>query len=75
LDNAPAHTARLIKEYLSKESITTLEWPQYSPDLNSIEEIWNWIKKKVGICATMAEIEEKVFQAWNSITPEMCINL
>ena len=73
-DNAPAHTARLIKDYLSKESITMLEWPPYSPDLNPIENIWNWIKKKVGICATVAEIEEKVFQAWNSITPEMCMN-
>lgn len=73
-DNAPAHTARLIKEYLSKESVTMLEWPPYSPDLNPIENIWNWIKKKVGICATVAEIEDKVFQAWNSITPEMCLN-
>ena len=46
----------------------------YSPDLNPIENIWNWIKKKVGICATVTEIEETVFLAWNSITPEMCMN-
>jgi predicted transcriptional regulator len=72
-DNAPAHTARMIKEYLSKEGVTMLEWPPYSPDLNPIENIWNWIKKKVGICATVEEMEQKVLQAWNSITPEMCM--
>ena len=73
-DNAPCHTARMIKKYLSDEGVTMLEWPPYSPDLNPIKKIWNWIKQKVGICATVTEIEEKVFLAWNSITPEMCMN-
>lgn len=73
-DNAPCHTARMIKKYLSDEGVTMLEWPPYSPDLNPIENIWNWIKQKVGTCATVTEIEEKVFKTWNSITPEMCMN-
>jgi len=31
-DNAPAHTARPLKEFLSTKQITVLEHPAYSPD-------------------------------------------
>ena len=72
-DNAPAHTARSVKEYLSTEGVTMLEWPPYSPDLNPIENIWNWVKNKVGICSTAEEMESKVIATWNTITPEMCM--
>ena len=32
-DNAPAHTALSMREFLSTEQITVLEHPAYSPDL------------------------------------------
>jgi transposase len=36
-DNAPAHTALSVKEFLATKQITVLEHPSYSPDLVPIE--------------------------------------
>jgi transposase len=43
-DNAPCHTSRAFKAFLQRNSIKFLEWPPYSPDLNTIENIWQWMK-------------------------------
>jgi len=32
-DNAPAHPSVLVKDFLAKNNVTTLEHPPYSPDL------------------------------------------
>jgi hypothetical protein len=35
-DNAPAHRSVLVKNFLANDNVTTLEHPQYSPDLAPI---------------------------------------
>ncbi|ETO32084.1 hypothetical protein RFI_05032 [Reticulomyxa filosa] len=45
-DNAPVHKSDSITEYLS-EHFNVLEWPAMSPDLNPIENIWGYIKRRV----------------------------
>lgn len=40
-DNAPIHTAKNVKKWLSERNIKTIEWPAYSPDLNPIENLWS----------------------------------
>uniref|UniRef100_A0A9J7YJZ1 Tc1-like transposase DDE domain-containing protein n=1 Tax=Cyprinus carpio carpio TaxID=630221 RepID=A0A9J7YJZ1_CYPCA len=37
-DNDPNHTAKIMKEWLHNNSVTVLEWPSQSPDLNPIEK-------------------------------------
>jgi len=32
-DNAPTHRSILVKDFLAKNNVTTLEHPSYSPDL------------------------------------------
>jgi histone-lysine N-methyltransferase SETMAR len=32
-DNAPSHNATIVKQFLSKKSVTVLYHPPYSPDL------------------------------------------
>jgi transposase len=32
-DNAPTHRSILVKDFLAKNNVTTLEHPPYSPDL------------------------------------------
>ena len=36
-DNAPAHRPVLVKDYLTKNNVTTLEHSPYSPDLASAD--------------------------------------
>ena len=46
-DNAPAHVASSTLSYLRDQNILLLPWLPFSPDLNPIEHVWAWMKKRV----------------------------
>jgi transposase len=47
-DNARYYKSKLLKEYLNKNTRITMEYlPPYSPNLNIIERLWRFIKRKV----------------------------
>ena len=46
-DNAAIHKAKIVKKYLTDEEVEVLPWPARSPDLNSIENIWAMMQRKV----------------------------
>ena len=47
-DNAPIHTARIVRDYLENElAFPILDWPPYSPDLNPIENLWKTLKQRI----------------------------
>lgn len=47
LDNAKYHYSRKVRKFLEKSRIKLVFLPSYSPNLNLIERMWKFFKKKV----------------------------
>ena len=71
-DNAPIHTAKVVKDMLSSKNVPTLPWPPYSPDLNIIENVWGWLTRKVYENGKQFETKEDLIEgikmAWSQIS-------
>jgi len=70
-DNASAHTANRVKEYMAKQKITVLEWPPNSPDLNIIENVWAYLNQELDrydmAPEDMDDLWERVQVVWENI--------
>jgi hypothetical protein len=74
-DNASGHAAADTIEDLRERGIITVEWPPFSPDLNPIETVWNWMKDWIQshyghLTCSYNRLREIVQEAWNTITPD-----
>jgi transposase len=47
LDNAKYHYSKVVREYIATSRIDLVFLPSYSPNLNLIERLWGFFKKKV----------------------------
>ena len=41
MDNARPHRTSVVMDFLLQNAITTIHWPARSPDLNSVETLWD----------------------------------
>ena len=46
-DNAPTHTAIVLREASEDMQVKVVVWPPHSPDLNPIEVLWPLLKAKI----------------------------
>ena len=46
-DNCSIHVSKLMKEWMAKVNMTTLEWSARIPDLNLIENVWEMLAQLV----------------------------
>ena len=73
-DNAPSHKSQTVKEYLqAQEEDNPRIWmaniPPYSPELNPIEQLWGYLKKKLAnqFFKTTKELKTAVMKELNII--------
>ena len=76
-DNDPKHTAKITKEWLRNNSVTILDWPSQSPDLNPIEHLWRDLKMAVHqrSPSNLTELERVCKEEWQRIPKSRCEKL
>ena len=76
-DNDPKHTAKITKEWLRNNSVTILDWPSQSPDLNPIEHHWRDLKLAVHqrSPSNLTELERICKEEWQRIPKSRCEKL
>jgi DDE superfamily endonuclease len=62
-DNAPCHTAKVVKAEAARLGIELVYLPGYSPDLNPIERLWGWMRQEVTGGHCYASVPELVAAA------------
>ncbi|GBC13583.2 IS630 family transposase [Rhizophagus irregularis DAOM 181602=DAOM 197198] len=70
-DNAPIHTAKITKNWLKKNKIAIIDWPENSPDLNPIENIWKQLKDNIQarktFPRTVGELKVALSEEWENL--------
>ncbi|GFX98373.1 transposable element Tcb1 transposase [Trichonephila clavipes] len=71
-DNAQSHTARVSQDCI--HTVTTLFWPSRSPDLSTIEPIWDHLGRRIGHSTSLNELEVRLQQIWNQMSQDVMQN-
>jgi transposase len=78
-DNAPCHKSRETTAFLTENAIDMLDsWPPYSPDLNIIENLWAFMKRKLKSenIGSKVQLRQRALEVWNSEeTKALCARL
>ena len=72
-DGDPAHRSRVVKKWLKDNMhVPVLEYPRNSPDLNPIENAWNYMKSKVhdAHSTNIQTLKEVLMKLWVPIYAE-----
>ena len=72
-DNDPKHTSKKARDWFTKKGMKLLPWPAQSPDLNPIENLWDYLARQVAKQATQHTTEDQVWEElqkeWYKIEP------
>ena len=67
-DNAPCHRSRIVEEWKGQNKLTQLNWPEQSPDLTPIENVWlltkNQIKNRLYLIRNIEDLKSELLRAW-----------
>ena len=78
-DNDPKHTSKKAKNWFQSHEMRVMVWPPQSPDLNPIEHLWGYLKRKLAAYPKppggVEELWERIQVEWEAIPVEECRKL
>jgi DDE superfamily endonuclease len=78
-DNDPKHTCKKARTWFQDNSFEVMVWPAQSPDLNPIEHLWHYLKRRLGeyekAPGGIQELWERIEVEWEKIDVAVCQNL
>ena len=78
-DNAPAHRARLVQNFMVQEGANVLAQPACSPDTNPIEHMWDAlgraVRKRDPQPTNLPQLEQFLQQEWTNLPLNSLRNL
>ena len=70
-DNARPHGVCVVRDYLTQQNVDVLPWPAVSPDLSSIEHVWDkmerWLRHLQNQPVKLAEMGLALIRIWKNI--------
>ena len=66
-DNASCHKSKKVLDHFQNNQIALLYWPPNSPDLNPIENVWNFLEKQIRKSGIKFSSDDHL---WNEIEKE-----
>jgi hypothetical protein len=84
-DNASYHRSKETQENLRIRRIPYIKWPRYSPDLNLIEYVWNWMKNWIqkyyytvyynASKIPLSQLRRIIWEVWEAVPVDFIIKL
>ncbi|GFX79724.1 transposable element Tc3 transposase [Trichonephila clavipes] len=69
----------LIDDFLETENIQRMSWPANSPDLNSIEHVWDMLGRQIAALSrppsSLTEMKRALQEAWNRLSTQLIHHL
>ena len=68
-DNDPKHKSKFVTDWLQANRIEVLPWPSQSPDLNPIENLWDYVDNQIRhqTYSNLNELFNALEMAWRNI--------
>ena len=72
MDNDPKHTSLLSRQWIDENIPNKMPWPSQSPDMNPIENLFGWLKKKLVKKGpkTIKQLKDMLEEIWSNVDPE-----